>query len=212
MFEAGGADLMAGQIYIGQLEGRIRDVVEELERRQEAASGTSPTSCSSRAAARHQGQSASILDQILPAVTAGRLVIWCEATPTSAARLIQLRPSLRAVLEAVELEPQSPESTLALARGVIEELKEKANIRFRPDCAEVALDTARQYLGTAGLPGTALIMLKLTAVRAERSGEEITPRQVLETLSQLSGLPVSILDTKERIDLQIDPRFLPRAA
>ena len=45
-------------------------------------------------------------------------------------------------------------------------------------------------------------MLKLTAVRAERSGEEIAPRQVLETLSQLSGLPVSILDTKERIDLQ----------
>jgi ATP-dependent Clp protease ATP-binding subunit ClpC len=201
VFEAGGADLMAGQIYIGQLEGRIRDAVQELDAGKKriwyipdivqlARSGT------------HQGQSASILDQILPAVTAGRLVIWCEATPTSAARLIQMRPSLRAVLEALELEAQSTESTLALARGLIKQLKEKANIHFRPDCADVALDTARQYLGTAGLPGTALIMLKRTAVRAERSGGEITPRQVLESLSQLSGLPVSILDTKERIDLQ----------
>ena len=33
-------------------------------------------------------------------------------------------------------------------------------------------------------------------------GKVITPLQVLETLSQLSGLPVSILDTKGQLDLK----------
>ena len=81
-------------------------------------------------------------------------------------------------------------------------MAEQANIRFDPECAEVALDTACQYLGTGGLPGSALFMLKLTAVRAEQTSEAITPRRVLETLSQLSGLPLSILDTKEQLDLK----------
>ena len=67
MFEAGGADLMAGQQWFGQLEGRIQRTVEELAAAkkliwyipdilQMARSGT------------HQGQAASVLDQILPAV------------------------------------------------------------------------------------------------------------------------------------------------
>jgi len=84
VFEASGADLQAGQIYIGELEGRIRRALEELDSSRKiiwyvpdplqlALSGT------------HSGQSASILDQILPAIAQGRLLIWTEAAPKSAA-------------------------------------------------------------------------------------------------------------------------------
>ena len=70
VFEASGADLQADQIYIGQLEGRIRQVVEELGKGRKliwyipdivqlALSGT------------HSGQSATMLDQIIPAIAAG---------------------------------------------------------------------------------------------------------------------------------------------
>ncbi len=104
VFEAGAADLMAGQLWFGQLEGRIQQAVEQLaaskrliwyipDMLQMARSGT------------HQGQAASVLDQILPAIVAGRLIVWTEATPTSTARLLQLRPSLRGLFEAVRLEP-----------------------------------------------------------------------------------------------------------
>ncbi len=93
VFEASGADLMAGQQWFGQLEGRIQRAIEELavskkviwyvpDILQIALSGT------------HQGQAASILDQILPAITAGRLVVWTEASPASTARLMRLRPAL----------------------------------------------------------------------------------------------------------------------
>ena len=87
-------------------------------------------------------------------------------------------------------------------RDVIAELDSWANIQFDPDCAKVALDTASQYLGTSGLPGSALFLLKLTAMRAEQTGNSISARRVLETLSQFSGLPVSMLDTKEQLDLK----------
>ena len=200
VFEAGGADLQADQIYIGQLEGRIRLVVEELAKRHKVI-WYIPDIVQVAMSGRHQGQSATMLDQIIPAIAAGRLVVWAEATPKGTARLVQIKPALRGIFETVTLDPLSVPETLTLTRKLIGAIAEQADIRFRPDCAEVALDTASQYLGTSGLPGSALLMLKLTALRAETGDEEIAPRRVLETLSQLSGLPVSILDTKEQLDL-----------
>src|SRR5256886_15009083 len=115
VFEASGADLMAGQQWFGQLEGRIRETVDQLtvgkkgvwyipDLLQLARSGT------------HQGQSASVLDQILPAIVAGRLIVWTEATRTSVARLMQIRPALRGIFDIVEIEPRSEGATLTLAR------------------------------------------------------------------------------------------------
>ncbi len=148
----------------------------------------------------HSGQSASILDQIIPAISAGRLVVWAEASPKGMARLLRINPSLRGLFETVTIEPMSADDALSLTRDVIRQM-ERANIRFEPDCAEVARDTVGQYMGSNALPGSVLLMLKLTAVRAEKKTEIISSRQVLETFSQLSGLPLSILDTREQLDL-----------
>ena len=95
-------------------------------------------------------------------------------------------------------------------RDVIDEWLCQAHIHFDADCAEVALDTARQYLGTSGLPGSVLFMLKLTALRAKDTDGAIGPLQIVQTLSQLSGLPVSILDASEQLDLWNRCATLPR--
>jgi hypothetical protein len=55
-------------------------------------------------------------------------------------------------------------------------------------------------------------MLKLTALRAKDAEGPIGPRHILQTLSQLSGLPVSILDTREQLDLKAVRNFLRRAS
>jgi ATP-dependent Clp protease ATP-binding subunit ClpC len=209
VFEASGADLMAGQIWFGQLEGRVRQVVDEVtvgkkliwyvpDLLQLARSGT------------HQGQSASILDQILPAITAGRLAIWTEASPTGTARLMQMRPGLRNILEIIRLEPQSAANTSMLARAVVRRLADDLHMTIDPDCAAVALASARQYLSASSFPGSALLLIRLTASRADKSGAKITPADVLKTLSQLTGLPVSILDNNERLDLASIRQFFAR--
>ncbi|HET6925448.1 MAG TPA: AAA family ATPase, partial [Hyphomicrobiaceae bacterium] len=201
VFEAGAADLMAGQQWFGQLEGRIQRTVEELaaskkliwyipDMLQMARSGT------------HQGQAASVLDQILPAVVSGRLIVWSEATPTSTARLLQLRPTLRGLLEAVRIEPQSQQETSVLAQAWVKRLCEEADLQLDPDCVPVALSSARQYVSAANFPGSVLDLIKLTVNRAlKASAEELGSHEIVVTLSQLTGLPVSILDNKERVDL-----------
>lgn len=201
VFEAGAADLMAGQLWFGQLEGRIQQAVEQLaaskrliwyipDMLQMARSGT------------HQGQAASVLDQILPAIVAGRLIVWTEATPTSTARLLQLRPSLRGLFEAVRLEPQTPEETMALAEAWVERLEGETRLELGADCVPVALSSARQYLSASSFPGSVLDLIKLTVNRALKgAGGTVDAHEVIVTLSQLTGLPVSILDNEERVDL-----------
>src|SRR5205807_225680 len=62
----------------------------------------------------------------------------------------------------------------------------------------------------SSFPGSALLLLRLTASRADKSGRKLTPADVLKTLSQLTGLPVSILDTNERLDLAAIRQYFAR--
>ena len=171
VFEASAADLMAGQQWFGQLEGRIQRTVEELSAAkkliwyipdilQMARSGT------------HQGQAASVLDQILPAVVSGRLIVWTEAMPTSTARLLQLRPTLRGLFETVRLEPQSQDETASLAQAWVGRLADEGDMTIDADCVQVALSSARQYLSAANFPGSVLDLIKLTAGRVLKGGSD----------------------------------------
>ena len=194
VFEAGGADLMSGQQWFGQLEGRIRKAVEELavakraiwyipDIMQIALSGT------------HQGQAASVLDQILPAIAAGRLAIWTEASPGGTARVLRLRPALRAALEVVRLEPMSDADTARLAQVFIQRVADATALAIDSDAVGVAQGAARQYLSAMSFPGAVLDLLRLTVARAANAGgTAVDASAVMQTLAQLTGLPVSILD------------------
>jgi ATP-dependent Clp protease ATP-binding subunit ClpC len=207
VFEAGGAELMAGQQWFGQLEGRIQKAVEELATAkkliwyipdilQVALSGT------------HQGQAASILEQILPAVASGRLIVWSEASAAGAARLLRMRPQLRNLFETVRFEALSKEDTLSLAQSAAAKIAGEAGVEIDPACAETALALARQYLSGTRLPGAALDLLKSAIARAlkDNSGS-VTPGGIIAALSQATGLPAAILDSKERADLASIGRF-----
>jgi ATP-dependent Clp protease ATP-binding subunit ClpC len=207
IFEASGADLMAGQVYIGELEGRIRRLVAELDVRKRVAwyvgdvlqlaeSGT------------HRGQAASILDQIVPAIAAGRLVILGETSPAGATRLFQLRPSLRSLVEAARLDPMSEEAAASLAGEVAARLREQLHLTIADDAIVVALQLAQQYLGSGQLPGALIELIKRAAQRALAAGDgALTPESVLSTLSQVTGLPRSILDDNQRIELSTVKQF-----
>ena len=201
VFEASGADLMAGQQWFGQLEGRIQRAIDELpvskrivwyipDILQIAMSGT------------HQGQSASILEQILPAISSGRLVVWTETSPAGLARLVRLRAGLRGTFDVAAIEPMDPEETAELAAACAAGLARVTGVAVDAAAIPAAIATARQYLAASSLPGAALDLIKLSAARAAKEkAKKIGAHDIVETLAQLTGLPVSILDSNERVDL-----------
>lgn len=202
VYEAGGSDLQAGQQYIGQLEGRIRALIDEIAQSTSRILWYVPDLLQLALSGTHLGQSASILDQILPAVSDGRLLILAEATPASTARLLQMRPKLRRVLEVVRLEPLGFDATVAIADKLARALAARSRLAAESDVAAAATDAAEHYFGSQTLPGSALSLLRLTALRVESAGKRaLGAHDALETLAQLTGLPLSILDGSERLDL-----------
>jgi ATP-dependent Clp protease ATP-binding subunit ClpC len=207
VFEAGGSDLMAGQQYYGQLEERLRRLVRELaadkrviwyvpDFRQIAIGGT------------HSGQPATILDQVLPAVTSGRLVIVGEATPAELTTILQNRPSLRSTFEVIRLRTLTEAENASAARALVGKLRELSDLEVDDDVVPAALQLARQYLATTHMPGAVIDLLRLSAHRAIAAEEpRLTRAGLYATLSQLTGLPRSILDDAEAIALDSIHRF-----
>lgn len=201
VFEASAADLQAGQFYIGQLEGRIHQAIDELHISKRII-WYIPDLLACAMSGTHQGQSASILDQILPALSSGRIVVWTEATPTGIARLLQLRPALRSVLEVVRLDPMSVQEAETLADRLSAALAKDAGASAEKSFATTAVEAAQHYLTASSLPGAALAVMKLTASRLTKDGDNrFAGHDILETLAQMTGLPLSLLDGAERLDL-----------
>ncbi len=210
VFEASGADLQADQIYIGQLEGRIRQVVEELGKGREliwyipdivqlALSGT------------HSGQSATMLDQIIPAIASGRLVVWAEATPKGTARLVRIKPSLRGLFETVTIEPLSQADTLSLAGDVIKRNGRAGQHSLRPG--------VRQSRARHGLPiprnrrAAGLRSADAQVDRNSHGADKRRDRPAAGARNPVAIVGIATLDPRHQgaARSQIDPRVLHRA-
>jgi ATP-dependent Clp protease ATP-binding subunit ClpC len=210
VFEASGADLMADQTLFGQLEGRIRRLVAELDVDKHIIWYV-PDLPQLSASGHHMKNAASILDQILPAIVSGRLIVLAEAETTGAERLLQLRPSLRTMCERCRLEPMDAEGTATLAGAVADTLRAATGLAISPDAIAAAIELADQHLGTGQFPGTALDLV-VRAVRgaAAKHSTTLTPEDVVATLSLITGMPRDILDNAVPVELDEVRGFFSR--
>lgn len=201
VFEAGAADIMAGQQYFGQLEDRLQRLTTELAAEKRVLWYV-PDFVLFASGGRHQFQSASLLDQVLPAITSGKLILLTETTPAGLTTLLQGRPALRGAMEFVRLQPMSDAEVDRFTREFGARLSEVTDVAVDTEVIETATHLARHYLGASHMPGVAIDLLKRTAQRVgARGGIRATRGDVLDVLSQLTGIPPLVLDDRERLDL-----------
>ena len=207
LFEAGATALMSGQTYFGQLEERMRRLIDELSVDKRVIWYV-PDFLQLASSGMHQAQAASLLDQILPAVATGRLVVLSETTPAALTALLQRRPALRTALDVMRLRPLNDGEVHTLMSAVAARLPRVWKIDVDPEVVKTTAHLAKHYLGTGEMPGVALDLLKLSARRvASDERTEITRDDVLATLSQITGMPPQVLDDRERVDLATLRRF-----
>jgi ATP-dependent Clp protease ATP-binding subunit ClpC len=122
--------------------------------------------------------------------------------------LLQARPSLRALLEILALQPMSESDTLGLLTEMAARVSAHAGIAVSDQAVGTTMELAQHYLSSFHLPGSVLELLK-RAVNRSLSNKEtaLTASSVIATLSQLSGLPQLILDTRQRVDLSDVEKF-----
>ncbi|HMZ22187.1 MAG TPA: AAA family ATPase, partial [Blastocatellia bacterium] len=209
IFEAGAAELVAGQSYIGELEGRVQSLLKNLARNRKTLWFV-PNFQDLLWAGQHRYSQSGILDYIFSAVESGEIVLIGETQPAAYERLLQAKPRLRTALETARIVSLNDEKTLSLARHWVTNHSTGGNKELisGPTLHE-AFQLSKQFLGEKASPGNLLQFLSLTRRRmlsVNLNGPDaevhITLDDLLVTLAALTGLPISILDDRHGLDLE----------
>ena len=202
IFEASAADVLAGQVFIGELETRAKQMQDNLAAARHVLWYV-PNFHELYYAGRHRFSPNGALDLFLPAAEAGRICIVGEVQPAALQKLLQERPRVRLAFKQMKLEPLAPAETLELVQQLAERDFAPARVSVAPVVLREALDLARHYLSSQAQPGNVIELLRATKARlAAVEGETIALGRddLLVTLSQQTGLPRSVLDEREGLD------------
>jgi ATP-dependent Clp protease ATP-binding subunit ClpC len=206
IFEAGHTELMAGMIYHGQFEERLRDLVQQLGGGRRIL-WVLPDFHSLTVTGRHQYGPSSALDYLLPYIESGEIAVLAETSPTSYDKQLKSKPRSRTAMEVRRVAPLPEEETLKLAelwvdRHRLPEDRELIDARTLNE----AWNLTRQYLWSKATPGNLLDFLSLTrralATADPAQARAIQVDDLILTLSRLTGLPDSILDERQGLDLE----------
>ena len=201
IFIASHGDLVAGQVYIGQFEERLKRVIEQLRGGRRIV-WFIPAFHALAFSGRHQFSPVSALDAILPYLEQGVLKIIGETHPAAYEHLLGSHPRVATALSAQRIEPLSPQATLSLARGWMAQLASPEE----PTLLDEAWELAQQYLAERAAPGNLMHLLQATLQRLLAASQNGPPAMrlddVMVTLAQQTGLPLGLLDQRKGLDLE----------
>jgi len=202
VFEAGGVEILAGRVYIGELEERVQALIKALGGGRKVL-WVVPGFHDLAYAGRHRYSPSSVLDMVLPFIENGSLLVVGEIRPASYDRLLQSHPRLRALFDVLRIQPLDDQDTLALAEAWIARQPGPA-VLLDDQTLKEAFHLAQQYLGDKAAPGHLLHFLQRARRHLDAAGRAdgaLSMDDLLVTLSGLTGLPTSILDDRQSLDL-----------
>jgi ATP-dependent Clp protease ATP-binding subunit ClpC len=204
VFEATAAAVNAGAMYIGQLEGRVKELADKL--RGANAVWVFPAFEESLYAGQHARSPQGLLDALLPYVESDELVVVGELSPSAYEQLVKERPRIRSVFEGLRVRPLDEPEAIAVARGALESLG--VGVRAADRVLSESFELAQQFLPGVDSPGNLIRLAGAAAADvAEHGGSVLETADVLATLSRASGLPLELLDPAARLDVDAVRRF-----
>ena len=182
IFMAGHSELIAGQMYIGQFEERLNQLIEHLTA-SEKTLWFIPAFDTLAFSGRHKYSPVSALDTILPYVESGEVKIIGEVSRTAYERLTLSDTRIANVFSINRIEPLPVGETLSLGKQWLAQSTKDADEQTLKE----AWHLAQHYLSETSSPGNLIKLLKLTRQRLARgkpAGTEVTirPEDLLATM------------------------------
>jgi ATP-dependent Clp protease ATP-binding subunit ClpC len=200
LFEAGAADILAGQTYMGELEKRLRELLDQIDVARKVV-WLIPGFHELAQAGRHRYSSTSVLDLVMAAIESGRIVVLGESAPAPMESVLKQRPRLRFAATMIKVEPLDVEATLALANEVIAAEVLPSGLEADAGVAADALELARSYLTSSAMPGSVIGLLRQTRQRIlAAGGRHFSRDEVLATVATVTGLPRAVLDERAGLE------------
>jgi ATP-dependent Clp protease ATP-binding subunit ClpC len=196
IFEASATELMAGQVYVGELDTRVREIAERSAGKH--VLWVMPAFAEAIAAGQHSRSRVGALDRLFPYLEAGQIRMVGELEPQAYDLAVQQRPRIASAFETLRLEPLGHDEALR----VVKDWRDQLGVDVDDATIADTFDLAEHYLPGVAAPGGPLRLLKATAGQvASDGGERVRTGHVLRTLSEATGLPLHIVDPQTPLDL-----------
>jgi ATP-dependent Clp protease ATP-binding subunit ClpC len=204
VFETTAAQINAGAIYIGELEGRVKTLVDAVAGQR--VIWILPELQEALFAGQHSRSPQGLLDALLPHIESGAIAIVAEVTPAAAEVLVAARARVKSAFELVRVRPLDDPDTVAVARHALEH--DALGVDADDETLAEALELAQQFLPSVAQPGNLLRLAHATAAEAaEQGATKFGGRDVLTTLAASSGLPLALLDAAAPLPLDAVKAF-----
>lgn len=197
-FEATASAVNAGAVYVGELEGRVEQIVQNLKGRRIV--WVLPALEETLYAGRHSQSPTGLLDHLIPHLQAGELRLLAETSPSGLEAIVAQRPHVGTIFHAVRVRPLGESDSIAVARHALR--THRLGVAAPDPMLVESFELAQQFLPGAAPPGNLVRLLEQTAEAVvERGGSEVETADVLATLAVVSGLPLTLLDPTAPLDL-----------
>ena len=156
LIEINGASLVGGTSYRGELEARIRSLLEECEEDvilfiDEAHAVFAPRSSS--------GQPAEIPNHFKSALASGKIAVVAATTESEYRQWIEDDPALRRRFERIHVDELSPEVTKHILGALAPRFEEDYKVSVTPDAVDATIELSQRFMPEQSLPDKAKKLL-----------------------------------------------------
>jgi len=205
LWRAGQLELMAGQSFVGEIEGRIKRLIEELAKGRRTI-WVAPNFEGFLYAGRASNNPTSVADLVMPALLEQRFPVIAVTEPAGLDLIQRTKPLLAPAFEIVRLEPVSEDDSLAIARQW-DQLRSRPPAPLEAGLVREAARLAQQYLGELAAPGNLIRLLEDLVADPDAADPPLTLDDLVACVARLTRLPPSVLDERQGLDLAELTRF-----
>ena len=189
------SDFMSGTKYLGEWETKVRSMVEAVRKPRRVIIYVPHLSDLSAAGTWSKSES-SVATALGPYLEDGSVVVLGESTPEEFERGLGRIPSLQRLFDRVLVNEASAEQTAAILRAVRDEEK----LPVVDQVLDQLQEAASQFFNHISRPGNAVAVLRAVIQNARETGQPVTFRDVLESMSKSAGIPAGLLDDAVPLD------------
>ena len=203
--EASGPDIVSGQCYLGDLEKRVRGMVEALEK--EKFVWLVPSLAELVDAGKTRASEAGVFDLILPHLLRGGIRMLAEIRPGVLDKLLGEVPRVSSAMTVARIGPASEQSALSIAAEWLRGHPGERGAKLRAGREQLAegCRLAEQYFPGPALPGRLFTLVRAALHRVAETGggtRELDRALLLESISDTTGMPIELLDDERPLDLE----------
>ncbi|HSH82584.1 MAG TPA: AAA family ATPase, partial [Herpetosiphonaceae bacterium] len=199
-----GNNLIAGMSYIGQWQGRVQSLIQEVRKGRQILHMGDPNAILD--AGRWSSSDNNMGRFLRPYVESGDITIICECTPEGLAAALKAEPGLVHAFRRVDVPATSESETHAILLAEARRLEAAHNLSIAPEATAAVVELTRRFMPYRAFPGKAVSLLR-SAIRETlpEPGHAPVPRtlgraDVVAGFARATGLPSLLLSDAELLD------------